>query len=80
MDQVRASAARNLAQARPQLARVHDLVAGGGFILGERPGLADIAVYHPLWLLEQIGGPSELIDATPTIRAWMDRIAALGQG
>ena len=80
MDQVRASAARNLAQARPQLGRVHDLVAGDGFILGERPGLADIVVYHPIWLLETVGGPSELIDAKPATRAWMRRVAALGHG
>ena len=80
VEQVRASADRNLALARPQVARVHEMVAGGRFLFGDAPSLADIVVYHPLWLLETIGGPSALIDARPETRAWMDRVAALGQG
>jgi glutathione S-transferase len=79
--QVQASAVRNLAQARPQMARVHDLAADAApYLLGDAPGLADIVVYHPLWLLETIGGRSEMIDAAPATRAWMDRVAALGHG
>ena len=80
IEQVQASAARNLAQALPQLLRVHDLMAGSPFLFGDRPGLADIVVYHPLWLLETIGGPSPLIDTMPATRAWMDEVAALGHG
>ena len=77
--QVRASAARNLVQAQPQLMRVHDLVFDG-ILAADPPGLADIVVYHPIWLLETIGGPSPLIDSVPPTRAWMGRVAALGQG
>jgi glutathione S-transferase len=80
VEQVRRSAARNLAQALPHLVRVHDMVAGGVFLFGDRPGLADIVVYHPLWLLETIGGPSPLINTMPETRAWMDRVAAISHG
>lgn len=81
VEQVQASAERNLAQARPQIARVHDLAAvAAPYLLGDAPGLADIVVYHPLWLLETLGGPSEMIDAAPATRAWMSRLAALGHG
>ena len=80
VEQVRASADRNLALARPQMARVHEMVTGSAFLFGETPSLADIVVYHPIWLLETIGGPSPLVEERPATRAWMDRVAALGQG
>jgi glutathione S-transferase len=56
------------------------LAEGGPFILGETTSLADVAVYHPLWYARSNLGESEGLSDHPRILAWMDRIAAIGQG
>lgn len=79
--QVRRAAERNLAQLRPQLAWIEDLLpAGAPFLLGKEPGLIDFVVYHPLFLLEAIGGPSALLEPHARLRAWTRRVAAIGSG
>jgi glutathione S-transferase len=56
------------------------LTEGGPFILGEKPSLADAAVYHPLWYVRGNLGEGEGLSDHPAVLAWMDRIAALGHG
>lgn len=56
------------------------LTEGGPFILGEKPSLADAAVYHPLWYVHGNLGEGEGLSDHPAVLAWMDRIAALGHG
>ncbi len=79
---VKASAAKNLAQLEPQLAWLEALLPEAGFLLGDAPGLADFTVYHPLFLLECISGerPPGLLHGCPKTRAWMARVAAIGNG
>lgn len=79
-DRIRAAAQRNLVQLRPQLAWVHGLLEGGGpFVLGGEPSLADFAIYHPLWLMDQLAGaPVPLV--SERVRGWMARVAAIGHG
>ena len=49
-------------------------------MLGEEPGVADFVVYHPLFLLDKIGGDHGLLNPHPRIRDWMGRVAAVGHG
>ncbi len=84
VERVKASARKNLAQMRPHLLRLGDLLSGGQpFLLGDQPGLADFTAYHIMWFLETIGGPSDLLDQQPhksQLRAWMERVNAIGHG
>ena len=63
------------------LRRIATLLEGQNFLLGSTPCVADFAAYHPLWfsrvLVPVMAG---VLDATPAVLAWMDRMAALGHG
>jgi glutathione S-transferase len=51
------------------------------FLLGDAPCVADFAAYHPLWFTRVVN-PSMvgILEPTPGVLAWMDRMAALGHG
>ncbi|MDO8860575.1 glutathione S-transferase family protein [Haliea sp. E1-2-M8] len=49
------------------------------FLFGEAPTHADFSTYHGLWFIRDLG-ESPLVDAFPNTLAWMDRIAAFGEG
>jgi glutathione S-transferase len=76
----RAAATKNLAQLRPQLNWISEMVSDGRpYIWGETMSLADCVIYHPLWVMDQLA--SERVALIPDhIRQWMDRIAACGHG
>lgn len=80
---VRRAGERALVQLRPCIHWLNGLLHDGrDHLLGGRhPELADIAVYHGLWLLSQFPRDvlDELIPGGP-IRPWMARVAALGHG
>jgi glutathione S-transferase len=66
-----------------QLDRLANLLSDGrSFLLGERPGLADFAVAHPVWMVGTISGrrAAAALDAYATVRAWLDRVNAIGTG
>jgi glutathione S-transferase len=66
-----------------QLDRLAKLLSDGrSYLLGEKPGLADIAVAHPLWMAAKNSGrrSAAAFDPYPTVRAWVDRVDAIGQG
>lgn len=81
-DKVRAAGLLAEAQLPPQIAWLTGMLADGrDYLLGDRPGLADFAVYHCLWFLDRLPhklGP-ELITAK-AVTDWMTRIAAIGHG
>jgi glutathione S-transferase len=82
IEAVRRAAARNLHLVRPQLKWLADMLQDGrGYLLGERPCIADFACYHVVWFLRgrKIDCRAEL-DPYPTLRAWRDRMAAIGHG
>jgi glutathione S-transferase len=63
------------------LRRISSMLDGQNFLLGNQPSVADFAVYHPLWFTRRIVPPiAGVLDATPAVLAWMDRIAAFEQG
>jgi glutathione S-transferase len=66
-----------------QLDRIANLLSDGrSFLLGDTPGLADIAVVHPLWMAAKNSGrrSAAAFDPYPAVRAWIDRVDAIGQG
>lgn len=81
-DQVRAAGTRAEARIAPELRCVEQLLeAGHPYLLGAEPGVADLAVYHALWFLEQF--PRRLLARcapSATLNDWMTRVAALGHG
>lgn len=51
-----------------------------GFLLGDRPSIADFALYHCLWFLRNSPFNAPLVEARPPILAWMERMAGFGHG
>ena len=63
------------------LRRISSMLDGQNFLLGNAPSVADFAAYHPLWFTRKIVPPvASVLDATPAVLAWMDRIHAFEQG
>jgi glutathione S-transferase len=63
------------------LRRISSMLDGQSFLLGDKPSAADFAVYHALWFTRNIVPPiASVLDATPAVLAWMDRMAAFGHG
>jgi len=74
------SAERAREQVVPQVEWVARMLHGNGdYILGDTPGLADIALYHCLWFLDVL--PKKLLGEVTddqAIAGWMARIAEIG--
>lgn len=63
------------------LRRIANMLEGQPYLLGASPCIADFAVYHPLWFSRtRMPVMAGILDATPEVLAWMDRIAAIGHG
>ncbi|MBW0169548.1 MAG: glutathione S-transferase family protein [Hydrogenophaga sp.] len=63
------------------LRRLSTMVETQHFLLGDAPCVADFAAYHPLWFSRVVNpAMAGVLDATPHVLAWMDRMAALGHG
>jgi len=63
------------------LQRLESQLTGQDFLLGSAPCVADFAAYHPLWYTRRcVPVLAGILDATPAVLAWMDRMAALGHG
>lgn len=66
---------------RSYLRRLSDMLDDRPFMLGDMPCIADFAVYHPLWYTRvRTSVLAGLLDATPAVLDWMDRMAAIGHG
>ena len=54
---------------------------GRPFLLGPNLSVADLSAYHTLWFARQNGGAeAEALLPFGPLRAWMDRVAAVGHG
>ena len=63
------------------LRRVSDMLNDWDFLLGEVPSIADFAMYHPLWFTRtRTSVMADILNATPAVLDWMDRMAAFGHG
>ena len=66
---------------RSYLRRIAHMVEEHDFVFGSAPCVADFAAYHPLWFTRtRVPVMAGILDATPAVTDWMDRIAALGHG
>jgi len=63
------------------LRRLSDMLAGHDFLLGTAPCIADFSAYAPLWFTrDQTPALADILQLTPSVLAWMDRMAAIGHG
>ena len=63
------------------LRRLSDMLDDWPFLLGEVPCITDFAMYHPLWFTRvRTSVLADILNATPAVLDWMDRIAAIGHG
>ena len=63
------------------LRRIANMLDSQPYLLGDSPCIADYAVYHPLWFSRtRMPVMADILDATPQVLAWMDRMAAIGHG
>ena len=61
------------------LRRISDMLDDWPFLLGTSPSAADFAAYHPLWFTRtRTPAMAGILNATPTVLAWMDRMAEFG--
>lgn len=57
------------------------LLDGRLFLMTDRPGLGDLAIYQRLWWLGALEGKAaHVLEPYPMLNDWMTRIAALGHG
>jgi glutathione S-transferase len=63
------------------LRRLANMLHGKDFLFGAQPCVADFAAYHPIWFTqERTPAVAGILDATPELKAWMERIKAIGHG
>ena len=75
----RMPAADATAAYKSYLRRMSDMLDDWPFLLGALPSIADFAAYHPLWFTRtRTPAMADVLNATPAVLAWMDRMAAIG--
>jgi glutathione S-transferase len=66
---------------RSYLRRIAHMADEHDFLFGTEPCLADFAAYHALWYTRvQVPVMADILNATPSVGEWMDRMAAIGHG
>jgi glutathione S-transferase len=69
------------AAVRSYLRRLSNMLEEHPFLLGDAPCVADFAAYHSLWFCRvRVRAMAGILDATPGVLAWMDRMAEFGFG
>ncbi len=77
----RMPAADATAAYKSYLRRMSDMLDDWPFLLGALPSIADFAAYHPLWFTRtRTPAMAEILNATPAVLAWMERMADIGHG
>jgi glutathione S-transferase len=69
-------------QFRANLDLVEQMLADGrAYVLGDQASFADINAYFPVWMARgNIGPAADLLAAFPRLRAWEERMRAIGHG
>ncbi len=66
---------------RSYLRRIAHMAEEHEFLFGAEPCVADFATYHSLWYTRvQVPVMADILNATPAVAEWMDRMAAIGHG
>jgi glutathione S-transferase len=74
LPELRADLLRYLATLEAQLSH------GVPYLTGAHPAIADFSVYAPLWFVRRLAPVAAVLNPFPQLLAWMDRMAAIGQG
>ena len=62
------------------LGRLEAQLQSQAFVLGAAPCVADLAHYHPLWFVASSPMLAASLEPYEAVRAWMQRVAAIGHG
>jgi glutathione S-transferase len=66
---------------RSYLRRIAHMADEHDFLFGMDPCIADFATYHPLWFTKtQVPPLADILNATPSLLEWMQRVEAIGHG
>jgi glutathione S-transferase len=66
---------------KSQLRRLSDMLTEHPFLMGDVPSIADFSAYHPMWFtLERTPSVAGILDATPLLKDWMERMKLIGHG
>jgi glutathione S-transferase len=66
---------------RSYLRRIANMVEEHDFLFGAEPCVADFSTYHALWYTRvQVPLMADILNPTPAVAEWMDRLAAIGHG
>jgi glutathione S-transferase len=66
---------------RSYLRRIAHMVEEHDYLFGLDPCIADFATYHSLWFTrERAPAMAGILNATPAVLEWMDRVASVGHG
>ena len=66
---------------RSYLRRLSDMLDDRPFLLGDIACITDFAMYHPLWFTRvRTSVLANILDATPAVLEWMDKMAFIGHG
>ena len=66
---------------RSYLRRIAHMAEEHDFLFGTEPCVADFAAYHPLWYTRtRVPVVADILNITPAVLEWMDRMDALGYG
>jgi len=66
---------------RSYLRRLANMADEHDFLFGKEPSVADFAAYHGIWYTRtQVPVLADILNATPAIAEWAERVAAIGHG
>lgn len=66
---------------RSYLRRIANMADEHDFLFGMEPCVADFAAYHGIWFTRtQVPALADILNATPSVSEWAQRVAAIGHG
>lgn len=66
---------------RSYLRRIASMADEHDFLFGVEPCVADFAAYHGIWYTRrQVAPLADILNATPSVTEWVERMAAIGHG
>ena len=66
---------------RSYLRRIANMADEHDFLFGMDPCVADFAAYHGIWFTRtQVPHLADILNATPSVNEWADRVEAIGHG
>jgi hypothetical protein len=80
LERVLADAPAQREQLRAKLDLLDTHIRERRFVLGDRPSLADLAFFHPVFCMKIIPATLETLEPYAHLRAWLERIEAFGHG